>query len=258
MSKKIYPGSACRLEFIVEDASGLPVPSLAHGDVSSSAYRNRTNGVQSSATTATVTSSVASTAAVSAGQFVTIDSARGHYAIDVASGAAGATLDYAEAVVAFTAGHTVTPIQHEIDETLYEVNAAKTLITTVDSVVDDIHASMATQSNLDIVEGKVDIANVWLEGIDSTTNGLVIQVDDAYQIILSNLDVVLSTRASGADQVKVLDRLGFLMAQEIGACSDPGTATETYSITIDATTYTIDHVDLTILGARGVATLTKT
>lgn len=118
MSKKIYPGAACRLEFIVEDTDGLPVQSLTHSDVSSSAYRNRTNGVQSSATTATVTSSVASTASVSAGQFVTIDSSRGHYAIDVASGAAGATLDYAEAVVVFTAGHTVTPIQHEIDEIL--------------------------------------------------------------------------------------------------------------------------------------------
>lgn len=138
MSKKIYPGIAARLEFIVEDADGLPVPSLAHGDVSSSAYRNITNGVQSSATTATVTSSVASTAAVSAGQFVTIDSARGHYAIDVASGAAGSTLDYAEAVVAFTAGHTVTPIQHEIDETLYEVNIVKAGVVVVDSNVSTI------------------------------------------------------------------------------------------------------------------------
>lgn len=124
MSKKIYPGIAARLEFIVEDADGLPVPSLTHSDTSSAGYRDCTDGVVSSTTSVSLTSSVAATASVNAGQFVTINSSRGHYAIDVPSGAAGASLDYAEAVVVFSAGHTVTPIQHEIDLALQTISAA--------------------------------------------------------------------------------------------------------------------------------------
>lgn len=124
MSKKIYPGIAARLEFIVEDTDGLPVPSLTHSDTSSAGYRDCTDGVVSSTTPVSLTSSVAATASVNAGQFVTIDGSRGHYAIDVPSGAAGASLDYAEAVVVFTAGHTVTPIQHEIDLALQTISAS--------------------------------------------------------------------------------------------------------------------------------------
>lgn len=60
------------------------------------------------------------------------------------------------------------------------------------------------------------------------------------------------------DIVRILDRCGYLMAQEIGACSDAGTSAETYAITINSTTYTIDHTGLDATGNRGSATLTKT
>lgn len=59
------------------------------------------------------------------------------------------------------------------------------------------------------------------------------------------------------DIVSIKDRLGYLMAQEIGACADAGTSGESYTITIDTTTYTIDHTGLTSDGDRGTATLTK-
>lgn len=61
-----------------------------------------------------------------------------------------------------------------------------------------------------------------------------------------------------AEVTKILDRLGYIMAQEIGACADAGTSAETYAITIDTTTYTIDHTGLDATGNRGTATLTKT
>lgn len=159
--KKIFPGIAARLEFIVEDSDGLPVPSLAHGDTSSAGYRNCTDGVVSSTTSVSLTSSVAATAAVSAGQFVTIDSSRGHYAIDAPSGAAGSTLDYAEAVVAFTAGHTVTPVQHEIDLILDVVNQSYLKIS-IDLPNDiDAVASLANdiQSRIPaaLVSGRMDV-----------------------------------------------------------------------------------------------------
>jgi hypothetical protein len=75
--------------------------------------------------------------------------------------------------------------------------------------------------------------------------------------IAGRIDVTLSTLATAANQTKTLDRLGYLMAQEIGACADAGTAAETYAITIDTTTYTIDHTGLDATGNRGTATLTK-
>jgi hypothetical protein len=63
--------------------------------------------------------------------------------------------------------------------------------------------------------------------------------------------------ATLSNQYEILDRLGYLMAQEIGACSDAGTSAETYAINIDTTTYTIDHTGLDATGNRGTATLTK-
>lgn len=74
----------------------------------------------------------------------------------------------------------------------------------------------------------------------------------------SELTTALSSIATAANQTKTLDRLGYLMAQEIGACANAGTSAETYTITIDATTYTIDHTGLTDVGVRGIAVLTKT
>lgn len=225
MSKKIYPGSACRLEFIVEDADGLPVPSLTHSDVSSSAYRNRTNGVQSSATTATVTSSVASTASVSAGQFVTIDSARGHYAIDVASGAAGSTLDYAEAVVAFTAGHTVTPIQHEIDETLYTVNALNDISTVeVNGVLEAYRTNgVASTNDAEILKGDTTqintvIDSIYLHTIEIGTAGAAL-TDIPWN---PDWDTEIQSEVQDAIEVNHLDHL---LAVEYDPASKPGVST---------------------------------
>jgi hypothetical protein len=155
MSKKIYPGIAARLEFIVEDADGLPVPSLTHSDTSSAGYRDCTDGVVSSTTSVSLTSSVAATASVNAGQFVTINSSRGHYAIDVPSGAAGASLDYAEAVVVFSAGHTVTPIQHEIDLALQTISASYVKV-----AVDIPDAISGVASQATDIQGRIPAALV--------------------------------------------------------------------------------------------------
>ena len=74
---------------------------------------------------------------------------------------------------------------------------------------------------------------------------------------LKTLSDQIDGTATAANQTKTLDRLGYLMAQEIGACADAGTSAESYTITIDTTTYTIDHTGLDATGNRGTATLTK-
>lgn len=73
----------------------------------------------------------------------------------------------------------------------------------------------------------------------------------------TTVNTTLATLATAANQTKTLDRLGYLMAQEIGACADAGTSAESYTLTIDTTTYTIDHTGLDATGNRGTATLTK-
>jgi hypothetical protein len=54
------------------------------------------------------------------------------------------------------------------------------------------------------------------------------------------------------------DRIGYLLAILAGAISDAGTAAETYTITLGASTFTVDYSGLDSTGNRAGATLTKT
>jgi hypothetical protein len=54
------------------------------------------------------------------------------------------------------------------------------------------------------------------------------------------------------------DRLGYLLAILAGTISDAGTAAETYTITLGASTFTVDYSGLDATGNRTGATLTKT
>lgn len=54
------------------------------------------------------------------------------------------------------------------------------------------------------------------------------------------------------------DRLGYLLAILAGAISDAGTAAETYTITLNGSTFTVDYSGLDSTGNRTGATLSKT
>jgi hypothetical protein len=54
------------------------------------------------------------------------------------------------------------------------------------------------------------------------------------------------------------DRLGYLLSILAGAISDAGTAAETYTITLGASTFTVDYSGLDAAGNRTGATLSKT
>jgi len=64
--------------------------------------------------------------------------------------------------------------------------------------------------------------------------------------------------ATAASQTAILDTASYTLAALAGACADAGTAAETYAITINGSTYTIDHTGLDSTGNRGTATLNKT
>jgi hypothetical protein len=74
---------------------------------------------------------------------------------------------------------------------------------------------------------------------------------------------VLTADAIAADAVTEIqgvmpDRLGYLLSILAGAISDAGTAAETYAITLNGSTFTVDYSGLDATGNRTGATLTKT
>lgn len=102
---------------------------------------------------------------------------------------------------------------------------------------------------------RIDTTNI--DAIKARTDTL--PTDPADQsAVEAAITAATASLATAANMTKALDRLGYIMAQEIGACANAGTSAETYAITIDTTTYTIDHTGLDATGNRGTATLTKT
>jgi hypothetical protein len=74
---------------------------------------------------------------------------------------------------------------------------------------------------------------------------------------------VIDAAAIAADAVTEIqgvmpDRLGYLLSILAGAISDAGTAAETYQITLNSSTFTVDFSGLDATGNRTGATLTKT
>jgi hypothetical protein len=74
---------------------------------------------------------------------------------------------------------------------------------------------------------------------------------------------VITADAIAADAVTEIqgtmpDRLGYLLSILAGAISDAGTAAETYAITLNGNTFTVDYSGLDATGNRTGATLTKT
>ena len=116
--------------------------------------------------------------------------------------------------------------------------------------IPEINSGLATAADLTVVDTVVDAILV----LAGTTDNAVGQLPDASTIATA----VVSGMDSNTSLTRCVQRLGFLMAQEIGACADAGTSAESYTITIDTTTYTIDHVGLDSTGNRGTAVLTQT
>lgn len=121
---RISPGVVPRLEFFIVDYAGNPVTGLTRTDFSAFAYCLITEGLYAAPVTVTPSSNVASTAAKSAGQFVTINSAKGHYAVDCPSGAANSAATHVEiSATPNTGTHIVYPVRSEIEtkiSTLFE------------------------------------------------------------------------------------------------------------------------------------------
>ena len=56
---------------------------------------------------------------------------------------------------------------------------------------------------------------------------------------------------------RIEDYTGYCLSILAGNCSDAGTAAETYAITINGSTYTVDYTGLDVIGNRTTTTLSK-
>jgi len=120
---RIAPSVAPRLEFFVTDSTtGAAVPSLTRADVSALSYVLQTAGVRAAPVAVSLASNAANTAAISAGQFITIDSDKGHYAADCPAAAALSTADAVSvSVTMVSAANVVHSVCHEINPSVSEI-----------------------------------------------------------------------------------------------------------------------------------------
>ena len=69
---------------------------------------------------------------------------------------------------------------------------------------------------------------------------------------------IQSGLATAANQVVLIDGVGFISSVLMGSISDAGTAAETYQIAFGGSTYTVDYSGLDATGNRSTTTRTKT
>jgi hypothetical protein len=173
--------------------------------------------------------------------------------------------------VAYSADGVVlyTPTQGETNYTSFVLVASKsgcipatvTVVTSaagIASIVTSVYAALPADHT---VAGSYG-ARVIL----ALNNNRVVQITGnhhAAAVVHDFQSNVITADAIAADAVTEIqgtmpDRLGYLLSILAGAISDAGTATETYTITLGASTFTVDYSGLDATGNRTGATLTKT
>jgi hypothetical protein len=131
-------------------------------------------------------------------------------------------------------------------------------------------------SGIDFPTGALEHAILWMaSGTSQNQNSPILTtVNNGDGTVTVTLEEALVTAPVAGDTVLIdptshvhtvseiqgtmPDRLGYLLAILAGAISDAGTAGETYTITLGASTFTVDYSGLDATGNRTGATLTKT
>ena len=81
---------------------------------------------------------------------------------------------------------------------------------------------------------------------------------DANALAADAVTEIQSGLATAANQVVLIDGVGFIHSVLMGSISDAGTAAETYQIAFGGATYTVDYSGLDATGNRSTTTRTKT
>jgi len=79
----------------------------------------------------------------------------------------------------------------------------------------------------------------------------------AAQLASDAVTEIQSGLATAANLLIANDRIAYALTALVGACSDAQTAAETYTLSINGNTFTVDYAGLDASGNRGTTTLTK-
>ena len=203
MSEIITPSVAARLRFFVTDpTTGVGVTGLTHSTITTAGYATEANGVRSSTTSVTLTSTAAATAALATGQVV--EYGLGQYAIDVpAVGTSGLIF----AVVTVT-GNDVRAVRHSIDvavsSRLAPAVSGRTLNVNTSGEGDAV-LNTATQGQIDamtrgLIAGVVgSSSSTTVVNVTSTESGLAVTDQLKGRVIIFNKDTTTAAlRGQGA------------------------------------------------------------
>jgi len=131
-------------------------------------------------------------------------------------------------------------------------------------------------SGIDYPTGALEHSVLWMaSGASQNQNSPILTtVNNGDGTVTVTLEEALTTAPQAGDTVLIdptshvhaiadiqgtmPDRLGYLLSILAGAISDAGTAAETYTITLGASTFTVDYSGLDATGNRTGATLSKT
>lgn len=131
-------------------------------------------------------------------------------------------------------------------------------------------------SGIDFPTGALEHAILWMNsGTSENQNSPILTtVNNGDGTVTVTLEEALVTAPVAGDTVLIdptshvhaivdiqgtmPDRLGYLLSILAGAISDAGTAAETYTITLNGSTFTVDYSGLDSTGNRTGATLSKT
>jgi len=79
----------------------------------------------------------------------------------------------------------------------------------------------------------------------------------AAQLAADAVTEIQSGLATAENLLIANDRIAYALTALVGACSDAQTAAETYTLSINGSTFTVDYSGLDASGNRGTTTLTK-
>ena len=265
MSEYVYAGLTSQtLDIFLQDSSsstGQGLSGLVFNSASLIAsYRKGATGSRTAITLATQTVA----GAYSSGGFVEIDATnmKGVYRLDIPN----AAVDTEGFVTLYLYGATnLLPTALRIDCRPLPVDVKRfggTALTAAAGIpevkvasiaANAVNASaLATDAVAEIQSSLASQASV--DTIQSDTNDIQTRLPAALES--GRIAAVLDS-ATALQVTNIENASGYLLAIQAGACADPQTASETYTITIFGSTFTVDMAGQTSTGTRTAPTLTK-
>lgn len=287
MSLQILGGSTSQtVRLFIQDTSktdGSGLTGLAHNTSGLTAYYAK--GPTGAATAITLVSQTA-TGAWTSGGFCAVDGTNmaGVYRLDLPNAAVDSEVD---TIVILRGAANMAPVPLRIigrkieanaltvaDKTGYSLSAGGVTGVT-DGVWNALLASytvngsfgariMRTDSASAGNGAKVTGAGHVAADIHELQAGVITAADfaagaiDANAIAADAVTEIQSGLATAANQVVLIDGVGYITSVLMGSISDAGTAAETYQISFGGATYTVDYSGLDATGNRSTTTRTKT